>query len=217
MIVYPEGSVLLARVTPEDVPEIVEEHLLKGRIVTPSALQGDGRRRKTLQNPLTRPTFYAKQTRVALRNCGVINPENIDEYIGTRRLSGPGQGSHRDDPATQVIQTMHRLRPARPRRRRLPHRPQVEIRSGKLRPIRNMSAVTPTRATRAHSWTVPFWKATRTAVIEAMAIAGYAIGATQGYIYVRAEYPIAVQRLQIAINQAERIRPAWQKHLRHRL
>ena len=68
--------------------------------------------------------------------------------------------------------------------------------------IRSMSAATPTRATPARSWTVPFWRAIPTAVLEAMAIAGYAIGANQGYIYVRAEYPIAVKRLEIAIEQA---------------
>ena len=65
-----------------------------------------------------------------------------------------------------------------------------------------MCAATPTRATPAPSWTVRCWRATPTAVLEAMAIAGYAIGANQGYIYVRAEYPIAVKRLEIAIGQA---------------
>ena len=67
---------------------------------------------------------------------------------------------------------------------------------------RNMSVVTPMRVTRVHLWTVPFWKVTHMLYLEAMAIAGYAIGAYQGYIYVRAEYPIAVERLQIAIKQA---------------
>ena len=71
-----------------------------------------------------------------------------------------------------------------------------------IRPTRSMSAATPTRATPARSWTVRCSRATPTSVIEAMAIAGYAIGANQGYIYVRAEYPIAVKRLQIAIDQA---------------
>ena len=80
-----------------------------------------------------------------------------------------------------------------------------------------MSAATPTRATPARSWTVPFWKATPTSCCEAMAIAGYAIGADQGYIYVRAEYPIAVQRLQIAIEQAREYGLLGQGYLRHRL
>ena len=74
--------------------------------------------------------------------------------------------------------------------------------SGAARRTRNMSAATPTKATPARSWIVPFWKATPMSVLEAMAIAGYAIGANQGYIYVRAEYPIAVKRLEIAIGQA---------------
>ena len=79
---------------------------------------------------------------------------------------------------------------------------QVELCRRATRRTRNMCAATPTRATRARSWTVPFWRAIPTCVLEAMAIAGYAIGATKGYIYVRAEYPIAVKRLQIAIDQA---------------
>ena len=69
----------------------------------------------------------------------------------------------------------------------------------------------PTRATPARSWTAPFWRATPTVVIEAMAIAGYAIGANQGYVYVRAEYPIAVQRLEIAIEQARELRSAGRR------
>ena len=79
---------------------------------------------------------------------------------------------------------------------------EMELCGRATRRIRNTSAATPTRATRARSWTVPFWKATLMSVMEAMAIAGYAIGASQGYIYVRAEYPIAVKRLEIAIDQA---------------
>ncbi len=127
MIVYPEGA-FYSRVTPEDVPEIVEEHLLKGRIVR-RLLYKETVVDESTTKSLNETTFYAKQMRVALRNCGVINPEQIDEYIAVQAsppvLSGNSQR-----------QTM---------------------------PIKNMYVVTPTRATRAHSWTVPFWKATRTA------------------------------------------------------
>ena len=73
------------------------------------------------------------------------------------------------------------------------------------------------RATRAHSWTVPFLEGDPHAVLEAMAIAGYAIGANQGYIYVRAEYPIAVKRLQIAIEQAREDGTAGKEYFRNRL
>ena len=76
-----------------------------------------------------------------------------------------------------------------------------------------MSAATPTRVTRAHSWTAPYWRATPLRVVEAMTIAGYAVGSNQGYIYVRAEYPIAVERLKIAIETGRGIRTAGQQHL----
>ena len=78
MIVYPEGS-FYSQVKVEDIPEIVEEHLLKGRIVT--RLLYDETVTPDEIKSLNDTTFYAKQKRVALRNCGVIDPENIDEYI----------------------------------------------------------------------------------------------------------------------------------------
>ena len=68
-----------------------------------------------------------------------------------------------------------------------------------------MSSVTPMRATQGHSWTARCWKAIRTLVIEGMIIAGYAIGAQYGYIYCRAEYPLAIQRLEIALTQASEL------------
>ena len=79
MIVYPEGS-FYSMVTPEDVPEIVEEHLLKGRIVKRLLYQETVVDDNTIKS-LSHTPFYEKQKRVALRNCGVINPEKIDEYI----------------------------------------------------------------------------------------------------------------------------------------
>ena len=81
MIVYPEGS-FYAMVKEEDIPEIVSEHLLKGRVVTRLLYDETVKNEEVL--PLQETKFYKKQHRVALRNCGVINPENIEEYIGTR-------------------------------------------------------------------------------------------------------------------------------------
>ena len=125
MVVYPEGA-FYSRVTVEDVPEIVSEHLLKGRIVKRLLYQETVVDDNTTKS-LNETTFYAKQMRIALRNCGVINPENIDEYIAQDGYAGPWQGPHRDDPPGS-----HRpgagFRPARPRRRRLPHGPQVAVR-----------------------------------------------------------------------------------------
>ena len=149
MIVYPEGA-FYSRVTPEDVPEIVEEHLLKGRIVR-RLLYKETVVDESTTKSLNETTFYAKQMRVALRNCGVINPEQIEEYIALDGYQAIGKILTEKIPPQQVIQTMldSGLRGGNSQRQTMP--------------IRNMYVVTPTRATRAHSWTVPFWKATRTA------------------------------------------------------
>ena len=206
MIVYPDAA-FYSMVKVEDVPEIVSEHLLKGRVVTRLVIPGDGD-----SMPASRPwsdtDFYKKQHRIALRNCGVINPEVIEEYIGTGGYQALGKVLTEMTP-DEVIQTMHGHRP--PRTEAAAASPPAS--SGSWRRattrIRSMSAVTPMRATRAHSWTVPFWKAIPTQLLEAMAIAGYAIGASQGYIYVRAEYPIAVERLKIAIDAGEGDANCW--------
>ena len=146
--------------------------------------------------------FYKQQKRVALRNCGVIDPENIDEYIAFDGYKALAKVLTEMTPRARSFRHDAGFRPARPRRRRIPHRPEVEVCAPATRRIRSMSPATPTRATPARSWTVRVLEGDPHAVIEAMAIAGYAIGANQGYIYVRAEYPIAVKRLQIAIDQA---------------
>ena len=80
MIVYPEGT-FYSMVQEDDIPEIVSEHLLKGRVVTRLLYDETTKTDKII--PLNETNFYKKQHRVALRNCGVINPENIEEYIGT--------------------------------------------------------------------------------------------------------------------------------------
>lgn len=160
MIVYPEGA-FYSRVTPEDVPEIVEEHLLKGRIVR-RLLYKETVVDESTTKSLNETTFYAKQMRVALRNCGVINPEQIDEYIALDGYQQSARFSQR------------RSRPSRSFRPcSIPASAVVAVQASppvlsgnsqrQTMPIRNMYVVTPTRATRAHSWTVPFWKATRTA------------------------------------------------------
>ncbi len=104
MIVYPEGA-FYSRVTPEDVPEIVEEHLLKGRIVR-RLLYKETVVDESTTKSLNETTFYAKQMRVALRNCGVINPEQIDEYIALDGYQAIGKILTEKIPPQQVIQTM---------------------------------------------------------------------------------------------------------------
>ena len=104
MIVYPEGA-FYSMVTPEDVPEIVEEHLLKGRIVK-RLLYKETVVDDTTTKSLNETQFYEKQMRVALRNCGVINPEVIDEYIALDGYQAVGKILTEKIPPEQVIQTM---------------------------------------------------------------------------------------------------------------
>ncbi len=197
MIVYPEGC-FYSEVKVEDVPEIVEEHLLKGRMVTrllyketvtPEKIKG-----------LNDTNFYKKQKRVALGNCGVINPEDINEYIAYDGYQALGKCLTQLTPE-QVIQIVKDS--------------GLRGRGGGGFPTGLKWSFT--AANKADQKYVvcnadegdpgafmdrSVLEGDPHCIIEAMAICGYATGATEGYIYVRAEYPIAVARLQIAINQA---------------
>ena len=198
MIVYPEGC-FYSEVKVEDVPEIVEEHLLKGRMVkrllysetvTPQEIKG-----------LNDTNFYKKQERVALKNCGVINPENIDEYIAYDGYMALAKCLTEYTPE-QVIQIVKDS--------------GLRGRGGGGFPTGLKWSFT--AANQADQKYVvcnadegdpgafmdrSVLEGDPHCIIEAMTICGYATGATEGYIYVRAEYPIAVARLQIAINQAK--------------
>ena len=197
MIVYPEGT-FYSMVQEDDIPEIVSEHLLKGRVVTRLLYDETTKTDKII--PLNETNFYKKQHRVALRNCGVINPENIEEYIGTGGYEALGIVLTEKTPEDVI---------------------QILLDSG-LRGRGGAGFPTGLKwkfaaANEADQKYVccnadegdpgafmdrSILEGDPHAVLEAMAIAGYAIGASQGYIYVRAEYPIAVKRLEIAISQA---------------
>ena len=159
MIVYPEGS-FYSQVTAAEVPEIVAGHLIPGGEPVKKYLYSETVHEDGSTIPLSETAFYKKQMRITLRNCGVIDPENIKEAIASDAYFA----------LEKVLTTM---------------KPQDVIdellAAGMDRSVLEGDP---------HS------------VIEAMAIAGYTIGSSQGYVYVRAEYPIAVQRLQIAIDQA---------------
>ena len=198
MIVYPEGS-FYSRVTPEDVPEIVEEHLLKGRIVRRLLYQETVVDDNTVKS-LNQTPFYAKQHRIALKNCGVINPEEIDEYIAVDGYKALGKVLTEMTPQ-EVIDTILKS--------------GLRGRGGAGFPTgRKWSFAAANDADQKYVccnadegdpgafMDRSVLEGDPHSVLEAMAIAGYAIGATQGYIYIRAEYPIAVKRLQIAIRQA---------------
>ena len=197
MIVYPEGS-FYSMVQEDDIPEIVSEHLLKGRVVKRLLYDETTKTEKVL--PLNETKFYKKQHRVALRNCGVINPEDIEEYIGTGGYEALGTVLTEKTPK-EVI--------------------QIILDSG-LRGRGGAGFPTGMKwkfaaANDADQKYVccnadegdpgafmdrSVLEGDPHVVLEAMTIAGYAIGASQGYIYVRAEYPIAVKRLEIAIGQS---------------
>lgn len=197
MIVYPEAT-FYSLVKEEDVPEIVSEHLLKGRIVTRLVYQ------ETITEEgiksLNETDFYKKQHRIALRNCGVINPENIDEYIGTHGYEALGKVLTEYTP-DQVIQTVLDSG--------LRGRGGAGFPTGLKWKFAKQNAADQKYVCCNADEGDPGAFMDRSVlegdphvVLEAMAIAGFAIGASQGFIYVRAEYPIAVQRLKIAIEQA---------------
>ena len=201
MIVYPEGT-FYSRVTAEDIPEIVEEHLLKGRIVERLVYNDaadDAKVEETIAS-LSETQFYKKQKRVALRNCGVINPEVIDEYIamdGYFALAKVVKEMTPEDVINTILASGLRGRGGGgfPTGRKWQFaRASV---SDKKYVVCNADEGDP-GAFMERS----VLEGDPHALLEAMAIAGYAIGADEGWVYVRAEYPIAVKRLNIAIEQA---------------
>ena len=197
MVVYPEGS-FYSMVKIEDVPEIVEEHLLKGRIVT-RLLYQETVEEDTIKS-LNKTAFYAKQKRVALRNCGVIDPEKIDDYIANDGYAALGKVLT-EMSREEVIQTMLdsglRGRGGAGFPTGLKWKFAAANDADQKYVCCNADEGDP-----GAFMDRSVLEGDPHVVLEAMAIAGYAIGASKGYIYVRAEYPIAVKRLQIAIDQA---------------
>ena len=197
MIVYPEGS-FYSQVKVEDIPEIVEEHLLKGRIVT--RLLYDETVTETEVKSLNDTKFYAKQERVALRNCGVIDPENIDEYIaydGYQALAKCLTEYKPEDVINVIKESGLRGRGGGGFPTGLKWSFCAANAADQKYVVCNADEGDP-----GAFMDRSVLEGDPHCIIEAMAICGYAVGATEGYVYVRAEYPIAVNRLQIAIDQA---------------
>ena len=197
MIVYPEGA-FYSRIKVEDVKEIVEEHLLKGRIVKHLLYQ------ETVEEDniksLNDVDFYKKQMRVALKNCGVINPENIEEYIafdGYKALGKVLTEMTPEDVINEIKKSGLRGRGGGGFPTGLKWQFAAASQNEQKYVCCNADEGDP-----GAFMDRSILEGDPHSVIEAMAIAGYAIGANQGYIYIRAEYPIAVKRLQIAIAQA---------------
>ena len=197
VVIYPEG-VFYSHVTLEDVEEIAEEHLFKGQIVKRILFKEAYEEEKI--KPVSEVNFYKKQTRIALRNCGVIAPEDIEEYIALEGYEALAKVIT-EKTSEEVIQIVKdsglrgRGGAGFPTGRKWEEAFKYE--SDKKYVICNADEGDP-----GAFMDRSILEGDPHSVLEAMAIAGYAIGSDQGYIYVRAEYPIAVQRLQIAIEQA---------------
>ena len=201
VIVYPDGT-FYSRVQKEDIEEIVSEHLLKGRIVERLVYSDvdEETKDKAAHVSLNDTTFYKSQKRVALRNCGVINPESIEEYIAVDGYAALGKALKEMTPQ-EVIQTIKDS--------------GLRGRGGGGFPTGLKWSFT--AANQADQKYVvcnadegdpgafmdrSVLEGDPHCIVEAMAICGYATGATEGYIYVRAEYPIAVARIRKAIDDA---------------
>ena len=197
VVVYPEG-IYYSHVKPEDVEEIVNEHIIKGRPV--QRLIYKEHDESGVNTTLNDSDFYKKQHRIALRNCGMIDPENIDEYIafdGYKALGKVLTEMTRDEVVDTIIRSGLRGRGGggfpTGLKWKFAKAPESDVKYVCCNADEGDPGAFMDRSVLEgdpHS------------VLEAMTIAGYAIGAQQGYIYVRAEYPIAVKRLRVAIGQA---------------
>ena len=203
VIVYPDGT-FYSRITPDDVKEIVEEHLLKGRVVERLVYADTGAEEivEKASVSLNDTAFYKSQKRIVLRNCGVIDPDNIEEYIAMDGYAALGKVLTEMTPE-QVIDTIlasglrGRGGAGFPTGRKWQLARTLVQDGGQKYVCCNADEGDP-----GAFMDRSVLEGDPHVVLEAMAIAGYAIGANQGYIYVRAEYPIAVDRLNIAIKQA---------------
>ncbi len=198
IVIYPEG-IFYSHVKLEDVDEIVEKHFVKGEVVKRLLFEEAYEDEKVV--PVQEVNFYKKQERVALRNCGLINPEDIEEYIAMEGYQALAK-SITEMTQKEVIDF---------------------VKDSNLRGRGGAGFPTGRKWETAYNYPADkkyiicnadegdpgafmdrsILEGDPHSVLEAMAINGYAIGSDQGYIYVRAEYPIAVKRLEIAIEQAK--------------
>ncbi len=198
VIIYPEGA-FYSHIKVDDVPRIVAEHLVKGRIVTDLLYKESVTEEMEIRS-LNEVDFYKKQKRVALRNCGFIDPENIEEYIAFDGYMALAKCLTELSPE-QVVDI---IKASGLRGRGGGGFPTGLKWSLAQKPVSDVKYVccNADEGDPGAFMDRSVLEGDPHAVLEAMAIAGYAIGANQGYIYVRAEYPIAVTRLRIAIDQA---------------
>ena len=200
VIIYPEGT-FYSRVKVEDVDEIVSEHLLKGRPVQHLVYTDHATQEQDANKSLDEISFYKHQHRIALRNCGVIDPENIDEYLafdGYKALEKALTKMTREEVIDEILKSGLRGRGGGG----FPTGLKWKFTYNSPGPVKYV-ACNADEGDPGAFMDRSILEGDPHSVLEAMAIAGYAIGAQEGYIYVRAEYPIAVKRLEIAIGQAK--------------
>ena len=200
VIVYPAGT-FYSCVKVDDVPEIVSEHFVKG--VPVERLEYHEADKENVKHAMTlsETAFYKKQKRVALRNCGVINPECVDEYIahdGYQALGKVLTEMTPDDVIQTILDSGLRGRGGGG----FPTGLKWKFASGNRGNVKKYVACNADEGDPGAFMDRSILEGDPHALIEAMAIAGYAIGADEGYVYVRAEYPIAIHRLEVAIKQA---------------
>ncbi len=200
VVIYPEG-IMYYRVAPEDVQEIISEHLLKGRFVhrLMSLTSADLKDNAEPDN-----SFFAKQMRVALRNCGFINPEKIEEYIAHDGYLALGTILTTKRAPDDIIQEIKKSGLRGRGGGGFPTGMKWEF-AAKVQNDTKYVCCNADEGDPGAFMDRSILEGDPHSVIEAMVIAGYCIGAHQGYVYVRAEYPIAVERLSIAIRQAREL------------
>ncbi len=196
-LIYPEG-VLYQKLKPSDAEEIVTEHLLKGRIVD-RLLYREPVTAKSIPS-LKEIDFFKNQVKIVLRNCGVINPQNIEEYIardGYMALAKALTEMSREDVIEEVLKSGLRGRGGGGFPTGIKWKFAFQSPGDVKYVVCNADEGDP-----GAFMDRSVLEGDPHSLIEAMAIAAYAIGAQQGYVYVRAEYPLAIERLTWAIGQA---------------
>ncbi|MBQ9779191.1 MAG: NAD(P)H-dependent oxidoreductase subunit E, partial [Clostridia bacterium] len=194
MIVYPEGT-FYSMVKPENIAEIVDSHLIGGKVVEHLEAKENGHSLTSLNDM----TFYKKQHRVALHNCGVIDPENIEEYVardGYQALAKVLTSMTREEVVQCMLDSGLRGRGGAG----FPTGMKWKFAMGSTG--KKYVACNADEGDPGAFMDRSVLEGDPHALIEAMAIVGFAIGADEGYVYVRAEYPIAIKRLQKAIEEA---------------
>lgn len=200
VIVYPEGT-FYSHVKPEDIDTIVEEHLIKGRIVKDLLYHEHEERPEHIEiKSLNDMNFYKDQKRVALRNCGVIDPESIDEYLafdGYKALEKCLLHMTPDEVIDEIIKSGLRGRGGGGFPTGLKWKFSKNTAGDQKYVVCNADEGDP-----GAFMDRSILEGDPHSIVEAMTIAGYATGASEGYVYVRYEYPIAVKRLSLAIQEA---------------